>query len=85
MFVLICTRFDIGDLGEHMIKRCARNAFPTNSNSHTRTHTHTHVYTGDGHIIKFVLDGTTQRAHISNKFVRTAEFTAEEKVSSEIE
>lgn len=38
-----------------------------------------HVLDGDGHIIKFVLDGKTQRAHVSNKFVRTAEFSAEEK------
>jgi hypothetical protein len=37
-----------------------------------------HVLDGDGHILKFVLDGSSQRAHISNKYVRTAEFVAEE-------
>ena len=34
---------------------------------------------GDGHIIKFVVDGASQRAHVSNRFVRTPEYMIEEQ------
>jgi all-trans-8'-apo-beta-carotenal 15,15'-oxygenase len=37
-----------------------------------------HVLDGDGHLIKFVVDGKRQRAHISNAYVKTDEFMAEE-------
>lgn len=37
-----------------------------------------HVLDGDGHLIKFVVDGKQQRAHISNAFVKTDEFIAEQ-------
>jgi len=37
-----------------------------------------HVLDGDGHLIKFVVDGKRQRAHISNAYVKTDEFLQEE-------
>ena len=38
-----------------------------------------HVLDGDGHIIKFVVDGAQQRAHFANRYVRTPEYLEEER------
>ena len=38
-----------------------------------------HVLDGDGHIIKFVVDGAQQRAHVANRYVRTPEYLEEER------
>jgi len=37
------------------------------------------VLDGDGHIVKFVVDGASKQAHMTNRFVRTEEFVAEEE------
>lgn len=41
-----------------------------------------HVLDGDGHLIKFVVDGRSQSAHISNRYVNTEAFAAEEAAGS---